>query len=163
MFAFALELAQEKIWSQDGFTEEDQKAVDRLRTFTVNDRTAVLESTNIFFVPDPNSGDDVADEELARHEAEAHCRCPLPKPDQYTLTVDCGSIDITHTPCGKSPWFMFDDWNEVVCTGQDIPVHVDQVTGCHSGCDSNLNKMGCDCGPEVTLTLRKEENSGNDH
>jgi hypothetical protein len=43
MLAFSLDLAQEKIWSEDGFTEDDQKAIDRLRTFTVDGRTASLE------------------------------------------------------------------------------------------------------------------------
>lgn len=32
MLAFALSEAQEKVWSQDGFTDEDQQALDSLRT-----------------------------------------------------------------------------------------------------------------------------------
>lgn len=31
MLGYALDLAQEKIWSSDDFTEEDQDAVDSLR------------------------------------------------------------------------------------------------------------------------------------
>lgn len=49
MLAYALDLAQEKIWSEDGFTDEDQTAVDSLRRLAdaavlpaPTDRAAVL-------------------------------------------------------------------------------------------------------------------------
>lgn len=154
MLAFALEQAQERIWAEDGFTEEDQKAVDRLR---------ILTEVAPRFVPVETSPEDEEfNERLARSVEESKCRCVNARPDEYSLEIDLGSIQVAHTVCGKQPWFMFDDWNESVCM-MPVPVRVDQVTGCHSGCGGNPNKMGCDCGPEVTLIPKGKTAHGNDH
>jgi len=92
-------------------------------------------------------------EQMWAADEAARCKCEKPKPDEYTLSIDCGSIGITHTPCGKSPWFMFDDWNEVVCMA-NVPIRVEQITGCSGG---QCYGGSCDCGPEVYLAMRKEE------
>jgi len=40
MLAYALDQAQEHIWSRDGFTDEDQAAVDSLRRLTTDEPAA---------------------------------------------------------------------------------------------------------------------------
>lgn len=88
-------------------------------------------------------------EQMWAADEAARCKCENPKPDEYTLAIDCGGIDVVHTPCGKQPWFMFDDWTDMVHM-YAIPVVVGQVTGCSGPecCGGH-----CDCGPEVTLKL----------
>lgn len=40
MLGYALDLAQEQIWSGDGFTDEDQQALDSLRRLTTTAPTS---------------------------------------------------------------------------------------------------------------------------
>ena len=106
-------------------------------------RDAVQRATDLKFrmITD----DEMPDIERGPEPEPDQCRCE--KPEGHTLAVESGGIDIRHTACGKQPWFMFLDWNESVEMAP-IPINVQVVT-----CDSpHYDQMGCDCGPEITLT-----------
>lgn len=96
-----------------------------------------------------NPDEEAAAERIAFEEEQARiratCRCASPAKDQYTLEIVEGSIEIRHTPCGKRPWFMFDDWTESVSMSPQR-VHVDVNTKC-SG--PECYSESCDCGPEI--------------
>lgn len=94
--------------------------------------------------PDEQRAADATSFELAQEQERATCRCKDRKEDDYELSVDCGSIEITHTPCGKQPWFMFDDWNEIVHMGPQKIVVSETTCTCYQ-------RPHCDCGPDVRL------------
>lgn len=79
-----------------------------------------------------------------------HCRCN--STEGFALEIEDGGILVTHVKCGKQPWFMDADW--VYCVYMDeVPIRVESLTSCRAGCDMRLDKTGCDCDPEVTLTM----------
>ena len=109
--------------------------------------------SKIEFLPDPSAEDRMSSEEYWADQEAAQCRCKDRKPDEYTLSIECGSIEVTHLPCGKSPWFMFDDFNECIAMSPQKIV-IKEVTGC-----SGYPCYGgsCDCGPEITLKTPEGE------
>lgn len=95
--------------------------------------------------PDEERAAEATSIEMAQAQERATCRCKERKQDDYELSVDCGGIEITHTPCGKKPWFMFDDMNEwISMSPQKIVVKEMGIGSC--GCYES-----CDCGPEIHL------------
>lgn len=104
--------------------------------------------TKIEFSPvDSNDDDRMTSEEYWADQEEATCKCKSRKEDEYELSIECGSIEVLHTPCGKRPWFMFGDMNECIAM-RPQKVMVQESTGC-----SGYPCYGgsCDCGAEITL------------
>lgn len=103
--------------------------------------------------PDEDAVDRAFSFEAYQEERREICACVERKPDQFTLAIESGEIDIRHTICGKVPWFMRDDWNEFVSMN-DQKILVDEVTACSTpySCDGF-----CDCGPEINLKTLEGE------
>jgi hypothetical protein len=84
------------------------------------------------------------------HHNEKNCTCE--NPEGFTLAVENGRAIVTHTKCGKWPWFMDDDWDDVIFM-EAIPVKVEQATGCSF---PPHDRIGCDCGVAVDLIPERE-------
>lgn len=130
---------------------------DTARVYTRNRRIAVMRLTEVRPLPEMTwhtvSPDEMeAREHLSREmeqaQARATCNCKERKGDDYTLSIDCGSIEIKHTVCGKSPWFMFNDFTECISMSPQSIV-LDEATEC--GAYPCYGGGSCDCGPEIHL------------
>jgi hypothetical protein len=87
MLAFALDEAQEKIWSQDGFTNEHQNAVDSLRTLLTE--AAPVRSMSV---------DD--DPRLARAREVHRETCLLARGEVKPTAFTCGMCEALDEPAG---------------------------------------------------------------
>lgn len=88
----------------------------------------------------PSTGQDVALDES---------ECPCPKPDgQYELSIDAGSVLLTHKACGKQPRGDYLDLVEMA----PIPVTVKAEP--YRGCDGGAwhGEYRCDCGTTLLVT-----------
>ena len=97
--------------------------------------------------PDEETAAEALSYEMEQAQIRATCRCTDKKDDEYTLEVEEGNAIVVHVPCGKRPWFMFDDHNLSVSMSPQ-KIIVNEQTGC-SGYECYSGS--CDCGPEIYL------------
>lgn len=83
------------------------------------------------------------------HPSESDCRCKKPD-DQYTLEIDCGSVYLQHTQCGKQAA----DWLEDAFSMAPIPVTL-KWSGGYDAYTGEYDGYG-----ELTVNVPRETSAG---